>query len=453
MRERVGVLLCVVLASACLEPAVDVDETSRSIAGGTLTTELPAIVSMRVEGGYYHYWTGTVIAPRVVLTCAHGFISEDGQSIGIDRGEVMFGPRTGGVYAGQAERVVAMADWRVHPMYDPDAGLYDVALVLLAEDAEVEPMAVAAGDLGAQLAPGDPVQIVGFGDDAFMRYGIKRTLVRELHDVTPRALRFPRADVGTRPGDSGGPLLVDLGGEPQVAAVTRGWQGAFDIATRVDVHVDDFILPTVASWTGVCVADGVCRTDAACVYPDPDCTPCGLDHVCDRTCAERDPDCGDEGWLVRCDDIADCAAGMCVTAPDDERVRYCAAACDPELAEGCGDWQACVETEVGGDRRSFACMYDDKTPSTQGTACANDGWCVSGICHDEDGICAEPCVTDADCPAPFACVADPAGPVCAHTPSADATDAGGCRAAPARSQPCALAALVGAVLLGRRRRR
>ncbi len=93
---NLALVAAVGVAVGCSDGDVALDDAAKSIAGGEYTDEFPAVVSLEVEGGYYTYFTGTVISPRVVLTCAHRFIAEDGESIGIDSGVVMFGTHTRG---------------------------------------------------------------------------------------------------------------------------------------------------------------------------------------------------------------------------------------------------------------------------------------------------------------------------------------------------------------------
>src|SRR5262245_13998685 len=97
--------------------------------------------------------TGTVIAPRVVLTAAHclDVFGEEGQY------EVYLGSRLG---SGDG-RFALVVSARRHPAYDPETHEHDLALLRLAVPVEVEPAALPSGLL--EPMAGQMVRVVGFG--------------------------------------------------------------------------------------------------------------------------------------------------------------------------------------------------------------------------------------------------------------------------------------------------
>ncbi len=339
----------------------------------------------------------------------------------------------------------------MHPAYAPHWPS-DVALVLLAEDAGVEPIEVNREDVAAFLGPGDPVRIVGYGRDQDGVAGRRKTIVRPITGVTPRFITYDHGDVGTRPGDSGGPHLVERDDRLQLIATTVGWSGQVDVEMRADVHWDTFIAPTLAAWEGPCRRDGACVVDG-CIYPDPDCGACGLDGTCSTGCEQRDPDCPASSSFTPCDTDADCATGLCVEALDDARVRYCAWPCDDIGRTGCGYDFTCEDSARHAATGQRACFYEGTTPSAQGAGCLFDEQCYSGYCHEPDHICAEACETSADCDAPYACVDGASETVCALTDAPPSSDGGCAVAASARRRGWTwFAALLALVAIRARRR-
>lgn len=181
--------------------------------------------------------SGTLIAPRWVLTAAH--VVENMTPFGF---RARFGDREVGV-----ERTF------VHPEGESLAGTsrrtHDVALLRLAEPLEIEPAVLHEGR--GELA--QEVTIVGVGragtaeSGPEIRDGRRRAVTNKVLDVDDRWLKvvFNRPPGGTElegvggPGDSGGPALLTVHGGPEVAGVSS-WADALDAEDHAEAAYGTF---------------------------------------------------------------------------------------------------------------------------------------------------------------------------------------------------------------------
>jgi V8-like Glu-specific endopeptidase len=332
--------------------------------------------------------TGTLVAPRVVLTAAHcvdGRIASGNTS----GGSVRFGSRSG-AWIGTAPII----DMVMHRRYRPPAFTrYDIALLRLGADppAGVTPIEINFEPLDETWV-GQEIKIVGFGNDDGVKgtgFGVKRKVTLTIDEVTGYHIAAGTWDRNTCQGDSGGPSLILDGGVEKVVAVTsfgseqcRGRS----YMTRADAFADDFLIPVLDAWSGPCKHDGVCVTDG-CRTPDPDCDPCGLDRVCKHDCETVDLDCplgGLDGDF--CEDRFGCESRVCLEAPDDPRVSYCSRECDLDRNNCSAPIFHCRDV-----RGEAVCTFPSITPTTQGFPCVTGAECRSGACDLRDGICVEPC--------------------------------------------------------------
>jgi secreted trypsin-like serine protease len=175
--------------------------------------------------------TGTLIASRTVLTAAHCVRSEQNRRLAASRFRFAV---ANDVY--NASRVIVAPNYRP----DSDGAWDDIALIVLSSSPPVTPMASS----NAQPIMDASAEVVGFGvttptaPNEGEGYGTRRYATIRFDDVTDRELYYDAAEKGACYGDSGGPILQDLGsGEVVVGVTSRGTQvlcDGTDIATRVD---------------------------------------------------------------------------------------------------------------------------------------------------------------------------------------------------------------------------
>ncbi len=206
--------------------------SEHEIIGGTRATGDPGVVAI-TRGGRPHC-TGTVIAPRLILTAAHCV-----QSFGFETLEALFfasevqkpGPRA---------RQLRFAGAFVHQRY-PEDRTADLALLELAEDAPVASVPILRTSLDARVV-GQPLRVVGFGKtgpDA--PAGTKMQGFARLLELEDNRLVH---EANTCPGDSGGPGFLTLAGREVLVGVHSTGscgQGEPSKKIRVDRHLD-FVL-------------------------------------------------------------------------------------------------------------------------------------------------------------------------------------------------------------------
>lgn len=274
-------------------PTESVDPGADAIIGGTLDKGDPSVVLMKAESGNSGWWcTGTVIAPRLVLTAAHCVEDADGST----KMRVMFGSDEA---TAKATDYIAVKEWHHDPKYmatNNIAAGHDAAVLILAEDAKAAPLAINHTAL-TNAMNGSPVHVVGFGNDNGQQgtgAGKKREIHTALASLEQGVVNVGKPGQTTCQGDSGGPSFMTIGGATVIVGITSyGEQGCVNYGsmTRVDLAAS-WIDPYIAA-NGGGGGGGTCK-------PACDGRVCGADG------------CG--GVCGTCDGGAECsAAGQCAS--------------------------------------------------------------------------------------------------------------------------------------------
>ena len=405
MRHLPILALSACVLAACAPDASPEDaltSTEQAVYLGQPNPGDPAVVALTYFGS--SFCSGTLIAPRVVLSAAHCLPPNGGDFSEIS---VFFGADT----SGPGDFVAAVDGWR-NPSWNDNTLYYDVGLLRLAEDAPVAPMAW--HDEGDAYGLGDPARIVGFGiiGEDQGGGGLKREGTALVDDLDPHVMTLTGDPSGTCSGDSGGATIMDLAGVDTLVGVhSRADCVGISIEMRTDQYADD-----IQTFIGhpACAENGQCALN--CPFPDPDC-PCANDGFCTELCEDlsTDPDCPEE-----CVEDGFCD-GTCDADPD----------C-PCVADGSCQPSCVADPDCGCETAGFCasgCATPDPDCPEAGPSCVADGQCDPS------------CATDPDCDGD-------APPVANGT-----AESGGCSTRPGPSDdrmPLWLLAL-GALALTRRR--
>ena len=181
-----------------------------ALLGGRATDVHPAVGLVVMESG--GFCTGTLIAPRVVLTAAHcvvepvaAFYTGSGAPIGREERA-----RHGISRALDSMEEHVVIDQAGHPGYDRDTcgESPDLALLLLAQPvSRVSPVAFAPSTAAQVGRACTAVGFGGHGSGTRMTWAQKRAGSEEIVAVSPRSVTVRARSAIADHGDSGGPLL------------------------------------------------------------------------------------------------------------------------------------------------------------------------------------------------------------------------------------------------------
>jgi V8-like Glu-specific endopeptidase len=386
--------------------------------------------------------TATLVGPSVVITAAHCVENASSQVLFIV-GESYRSP----------ERTFRASSWHLHPQFAGTSGgfgrpEYDIAVVLLEEDATAAGLEPVPVNLNTFSLVGKTIQAVGYGMTRPGDYANSQRwwTTMPVSQESPLTYTADGAGVtGICQGDSGGPMLYDVPGQGvSVMGVVSGGD-SYDCLghtyyPRTDAYVDfldDFISVGPCgweTWTGRCEDDTAvwCENDEVLYH---DCTEfgwvCGLNDENLNRCIEPPPPCLDETLAGRCegetavwcedDEILyhDCASFGWYCGLDDQGFYRCVddpcrgedvtGRCIGQIAAWCEDglvlYHNCGEFgwECGPNAEGrFRCIEPGTGDECsrlghQGECIDRDGhviamWCSDGVIHERDcTVCEQEC--------------------------------------------------------------
>ena len=387
MRRSWWALFVAGWVAGCQQARSETAERSSAIIGGDpADIEMDAtVLLLNVDGGF-SACSGSVVAPRVVVTAKH-----------------CLGPDPTDPAAPLGIRVLTRASLNRDDQYDviegrttegADIDGLDFAVLIVDRDIDLgeSPYYEVSRDQST-LNDGDLVKLAGYGQSDAEGQGRgfrKLQTVDEIQDVAPDIIYS--LGRGACSGDSGGTLLDPQGrlAGVMVRADCAGWT----LSERVDNFLD--ILDWGLEETGICVPD-----PEVCNGIDDDC-----DGFVDPGCAVEDDPCLED---------RSCAEGL--SCLEESGQSSCAVACTPAGSASCGPGSYCdaLGPELG------RCRPGVVGPLGAGAACEVDANCASLACVA--GTCRIECSPNVvPCPFGLVCVADVTSPGICESP-AEAPDA------------------------------
>ena len=200
------------LCSVGCAPGGDPSRSEEAIVGGTSDPGDSSIVYIHLDtASTVSGCTGTVIAPRLILTAAHCFDAGATPTVGFASS-----------YSEPQNVLLTPVDtWFVNPEYSKghsDLG-HDEAVILLKKDAGVPTLPYHAGAPEPSWI-GVTAKLVGYGltSESATTWGERRSISVPLSSYTSTQLDFVSSKTGCR-GDSGGPALLTLNGVQTIVGV------------------------------------------------------------------------------------------------------------------------------------------------------------------------------------------------------------------------------------------
>ncbi|HEV7561987.1 MAG TPA: serine protease [Solirubrobacterales bacterium] len=269
-----GALLALALVGASAPTGASAASAKASIIGGHAASiaELPYLAYIEGEDAVTPYaCTGTVVAPRVILTAGHCVEDLESGTIAPAEG---FAVATGVSDLNQVTKanVSLVSQALVFPGFKPSKLQGDAGLLILATPTSAPPIALASAPDSGLLAAGTPLTLAGWGltspkakqgpaqlqagttvvqDSASCRQQTRRYYPFYSAALQLCAIDHPGDKVSGCFGDSGGPAIATRadGSPVEVGIISTGGPGCNPHLPNVFTRVDQ-----VVSWVGAWVA-------------------------------------------------------------------------------------------------------------------------------------------------------------------------------------------------------
>jgi secreted trypsin-like serine protease len=234
---QVLVLAVLVACAACTAPVSSdasdangetIGTTQQAIINGDDDNADPAVVALMLAGSVY--CTGVLLTNNIVATAAHCVTPTPPD-------QVYFGNDPGT----KKGTFIAVTTSRVHPDFDEDTLVNDIAVVGLASTAPVAPLNIFVKEFDDSYI-GLEIRLIGFGATAGNGSGNlrKRTGTTAITSYTNDDFRFRPAPSQTCVGDSGGPAVAKIGDHEAVIGLTSS--GDSNCATYGrDMRIDRYL--------------------------------------------------------------------------------------------------------------------------------------------------------------------------------------------------------------------